>query len=119
MPSVTEPSTAPLGNQGKTLPPPKTSPCLPNSPRPLRSSLGVLCVKLFALPFTRRPASDYSLFVTFSSQPITTQRPSSSPHLIAFIGLPAPKNRLQFMKLSPTFYVFIGEDKVKLNVAEH
>jgi hypothetical protein len=119
MSSVTEPSTSTLGKQGEPLQSAKLPPHPKNSPRPLRSSLGVLCVKLFALPFTRRPASDYSLFVTFSSQPITTQRPSASPHLIAFIGLAAPKNRLQFMKLSPTFYVFIGEDKVKLNVAEH
>jgi hypothetical protein len=75
-------------------------------------------LKLLRFPASNS-ASDYPLFVTFSSHPITTQRPPASPHLIALIGFPAPKNRLQFMKLSPTFYVFIGEDKVKLNVADN
>jgi hypothetical protein len=118
MSSVTEPSTATLGNQWETLQPAKLSLYLPNSPRPLRSSSAHSALKLLPFP-SRFSANDYRQFVTFSSQQKNTQRPSSSPHLIAFIGLPAPKNRLQFMKLSPTFYVFIGEDKVKLNVAEH
>jgi len=77
-----------------------------------------LALKLLPLPSVN-PANGYSQFVTFLSRPITTQRPPTSLHLIAFVGLPAPKNRLQFMKLSPTFYVFIGEDNAKLNVAEN
>jgi hypothetical protein len=91
----------------------KPTPLAPNSPR-LCAPLCVLCVKAFLSP----PASDYPPFVTFLSRPISTQRLPLAPHLTAYIALPAPKNRLQSMKLSPTFYVFMSEDTVKLNVAE-
>src|ERR1700743_169502 len=63
-----------------------------NPPHQLRALCAPSSVNsaLKLLPFPpSNSASDYSLFVTFSSHPFTTQRPPASAHLIALIGFPA------------------------------
>ncbi|MBV9889031.1 MAG: hypothetical protein JO119_21005 [Acidobacteria bacterium] len=57
--------------------------------------------------------------VNFFTPPKWHPTPSANPASNwIHVGSCSPKNRLQFMKLSPTFYVFTGEEKVKLHAAD-